>query len=345
MGEPDRPSREEHPRQRDIDRKWRVIAAAEAAAERREMRIDALRLERRFGLAEEISEPFRDLIRRLDADNQFENLRPVIVPGEAALGLERHGVHGLGIELAVDDEHAGIAGGEELPDLLAIGGALGIVTALRDRKRLPDRPSAAIVEAGADEAFLKRRVDIRGVRRRSGDPGEAKRGVVGLRQRSGLGAEFQEIAVPEDHPRAIVGVEAVEQEQRHRLAEIERRLPDRAEQVAGVERRHPRPDPLEVVGRDHDGRLRIGRESIEVDALIEVGCVRGTDQEGVGGVRRPAIDVGRTEVRPVDLGAGDLGDAVDPALGGEGWLGRPRQGSASPRNRAPAPASAATGRA
>jgi hypothetical protein len=277
-----------------------------------------LRLECRFGLAGEISERFRDLIRRLDAENQFENLRPVIVPSEPALGLQGHGVHGLGIELAVEDEHAGIAGGEELPDLLAIGGPLGIITALRDRKRLPDGPSAALGEAGADEAFLKRRVDIRGVRRRSGDPGEAQRRIVGLLDRSGLGPEFQQIAVPDDHPRAIVSVEAVEQEQGHRLAEIDRRLPDRAEQVAGVERRHSRPDPLEVVGRDHDGRLRINRESIEIDALIEVGCVRGADQKGVGGVRRPAIDVGRTEVRPVDLGARDLGYAVDPALGGEG---------------------------
>ena len=45
MREPDRASRQEHRRERDIEREGRVIAAAETAADIGELRIDPLGLE------------------------------------------------------------------------------------------------------------------------------------------------------------------------------------------------------------------------------------------------------------------------------------------------------------
>ena len=85
----------------------------------------------------------------------------------------------------------------------------------------------------------------------------------------------------------------------------------RGEGVAGVKRWNPRHDALEIIGGDHDGRLGVGGQRVEVDALVDVRRVGRADEERVGSVDRPALDVGGAEIRGVNLGAGDLGDAVD----------------------------------
>ncbi len=53
MREPDRPAGKKHRRQCDIEHEWRVVAPTKAAAYVGELRVDARRLERRAGLAEQ----------------------------------------------------------------------------------------------------------------------------------------------------------------------------------------------------------------------------------------------------------------------------------------------------
>ena len=48
--------------------------------------------------------------------------------------------------------------------------------------------------------------------------------------------------------------------------------------------------------------------------------VRRADQQGMRRVRRPARQVGGAEIRRVELGAGDLGHAVDAAGAGGGRI-------------------------
>ena len=75
------------------------------------------------------------------------------------------------------------------------------------------------------------------------------------RDRAGLRAEFDERASRKCEPRLIESVELLEDQQRDRLAEIERRLADGAEQVAGVKFGNPRADLREIRCGHHDGRL------------------------------------------------------------------------------------------
>ena len=130
------------------------------------------------------------------------------------------------------------------------------------------------------------------------------------------------VAVAQCEPRLIKGIELLEDQQRHRLAEIERRPADRAEQVAGIEFRNPRADAPEIGGGDHRRGLQRAGQAREIDAGIDVGGVGGADEDARATVvRRPARKVGGTKIGCVKLGAGDLGDAVDAAAR------RPRPGS------------------
>src|SRR3954470_21759896 len=54
VGKPDGTIREEHPRQRDVERERRVVASAESAAARRAIGADMRGLEGRLGIAKQI---------------------------------------------------------------------------------------------------------------------------------------------------------------------------------------------------------------------------------------------------------------------------------------------------
>ncbi len=124
VGEPDRPARKEHRRERDIERKGRMVAAAEAAAHIGELRVDARRLEGRARLAQHERDRLRDLVRRLHPEHEFEILAAGVVPGDAAFRLEKHRIDGLGLELAIQHQQGRILRGKLGADLLAVGRSL-----------------------------------------------------------------------------------------------------------------------------------------------------------------------------------------------------------------------------
>ena len=72
------------------------------------MRMNPRRLEARPRLAEQIGERLRRLLRRLDADDEFEALACGVVPGDAGLRLEKHRIDRLGLELAIEHQRPGL---------------------------------------------------------------------------------------------------------------------------------------------------------------------------------------------------------------------------------------------
>jgi hypothetical protein len=78
-----------------------VIASAEAAADVRELRVDARGLERCARIAEEECNGFGSLVWRLHAEHELETFAPAVIPGESTLRLEEHGIDGLRLELTV----------------------------------------------------------------------------------------------------------------------------------------------------------------------------------------------------------------------------------------------------
>src|SRR5918993_4523453 len=79
---PDRAAGEEHRRQRDIQRKRRVVFAAKAAADMGELSIDAGRLELVACLAEQVRDCRSGFVRRLGTQHEFEFLAAGVVPSE-----------------------------------------------------------------------------------------------------------------------------------------------------------------------------------------------------------------------------------------------------------------------
>ena len=313
VGEPHCPSGEEHRRQGHVQREGRVVASAKTAADIGKFRLDPRWPEVRLRLAEQDAKRLGRLERRLHAQHDVEHLAVGIVPGEACLRLQEHRIDGLGGELPLQRQHVGIVCLQLGADLLAKSRAPGIVPALRHRQRFPDRSARALGEARAHPARLDRRIDIGGIRRRPGDPGVAESGVVGPRLRARLLAESQQSVIAEGETRPIEGVEGLEQQERHRLAEIERCLALRAKEIAGIKGRHGDLGTGQIGSRDHHARGGGRLETIQREPLINVRRIVGPDQERVAGGAGPAGKVGGPKVRGVKLGSGDLGHAVDAA--------------------------------
>jgi hypothetical protein len=76
-----------------------------------------------------------------------------------------------------------------------------------------------------------------------------------LRDGAGFLAEFYKCAVAQREARPVERIELLEDQQRHRLSHIERRLADRAEQIAGIEFGNAGADLGEVFRRHHDRRF------------------------------------------------------------------------------------------
>src|SRR6516225_9068781 len=75
--EPDRMTGEEHRRQREVEWKRGVIAAADLCA----MRVDTRGLVASLGGTQEESRRFRGFMWRLRADHELEVLAPGVIPG------------------------------------------------------------------------------------------------------------------------------------------------------------------------------------------------------------------------------------------------------------------------
>ena len=105
--------------------------------------------------------------------------------------------------------------------------------------------------AWTDPAVLHRRVDVGPLGSRAADPGETIGAIVGQLHRVGFRAEPGERLIPQRQARLIEDIKILENQQGDRLAEIERGLTDRAEEVAGIEFWNPDADPRDIVGRHH----------------------------------------------------------------------------------------------
>jgi hypothetical protein len=85
---------------------------------------------------------------------------------------------------------------------------------------------------------------------------ETKRTVVGPCDRAGFFTEFQYSCVAQGKPRLIERVEILEDQQRYRLTQIERRLADRAKEVASIEFGNAHAGSRQVGGGHHHRGLQ-----------------------------------------------------------------------------------------
>ena len=79
-----------------------------------------------------------------------------------------------------------------------------------------------------------------------------------------------------------------------------------------------------------DRGLQRAAQTREIHASVDVRCVGNADEHCVRRLRGPAREIGGTEIRGIELGAGNLGNAVDAAGAGYGRTPplSPRQGLA-----------------
>src|SRR2546430_16090361 len=231
LGQPHRTAGQEDRSQRDIEREGGMVASTESAAHIGKQGFYVRRFERNPRFTEHVCKPFSGLVRRLDAEYEREVFGARVVPGDAAFRLEKHRVDRLGLEFAVQRQNCRIACCKFGADLLAMGCGFGVGAPGRNREPRPYRALTVLEMARTDPAVLDRRVNIGGVRGRAGDTGETKCAVVGPHDRAGFLTELDESSIAKGEPRLIEGIEFFKDQECDRLAEIQRRLADRAKQI------------------------------------------------------------------------------------------------------------------
>ena len=150
--QPDRTAGQEDRGQRDIEREGGMVASAEPAAHIGKQGFDVRRLERSPHVAQHLCKRFSGLVRRLHAEHELEVFGGRIVPAESGFRLEKHRIDGLRFEFAVERQKVWIGRRKLRADLLAIGGAFGIGSALSDRERRPYGALGVLEFAGTDPA-------------------------------------------------------------------------------------------------------------------------------------------------------------------------------------------------
>jgi hypothetical protein len=180
---------------------------------------------------------------------------------------------------------------------------------------------AGVLEAPrTNPAVLGRRVHVRCVRGWASHARETKGPVVGHRDRAGFFTEFQNSFVAKGEPRLIEGVEILEDQQRRWLTQIERRLADRTEEIAGIEFGNAHADAREVGGGDHHQGLQRTAQARKVEAVVNVRRIRCSNEHGMRRGPRPVGEIGCTKIRCVELGSRNLGHAVDATDPGGGRI-------------------------
>ena len=313
MRQADGAAGKEDRRQRDVEDERRVVAPSEAAAHIGEVGLDVLGLERGLGLAQQGGDRLRALVGRLDAEHEFQLAALAVVPAETAFGLEEHRVDRLGLEASVQHQKVRICFRQFGADLLAVLGRLAVGLCRLLGEGLPDREGGMLHAARAHPAGEDRRVDVRRLRGRPGDAGEAEGAVILALDGAGLLPEFDQGAVPERRAGPVIGIEAVEDQQCHGLTEIQGRLAQRTEQVAGIEFRNREVGLLDILRRHDHRRLERSLQTLEVEAEIDMRRVRRPHQQRVRRLLRPARHVGSPDVGGVELRARHLRGAVDAA--------------------------------
>ena len=89
-------------------------------------------------------------------------------------------------------------------------------------------------------------------------------------------------------------------------------------QIARIVFGNPGPDSGQIGRGDHSRGHERAAQALELEAGVHMRGACGPDEHGVRGVRRPARQIGGAEIGRVQLGSGDLGDAVDTTAAGGG---------------------------
>ena len=183
IGEAHRLARREQAGERDVERKDRVVLAAEAAADIGAMGDDVACTACRAHCRRRGKRCCSRSSGALHADHEFEPPRRRVVPGERALRLEEDLVDRLGLEAAVEDQRvrrprsrsrpgSGRRRSSPAASTEPVGEGTAHSGCLLD---VADRLQPAGIEGG---------IDVIAVRRRPGDAHEV-RGAVGRPARSG----------------------------------------------------------------------------------------------------------------------------------------------------------------
>src|SRR5262249_19825154 len=123
--------------------------------------------------------------------------------------------------------------------------------------------------------------------------------VVRRPDRAGFLAELHESSIAQRRTRLIEGVKLLEDQQSNRLAEIERRRADWAEQIAGIEFGNPCANAREIGGGNDSRGLQRAAQARETHAGVNMRGVRDQDEHGVRGVLRPARQIGSAKISRV----------------------------------------------
>ena len=127
----------------------------------------------------------------MHAEHEFKRLRAAVVPAETAFRLEKHRVDGLRLEFAVQHQQVRIVRGKFGADLFAVNEACASAGPLTSGGAQTGMSPVAKLR-GTDPAGLHRRIDIRRLGGRAGNPDETMRAVRRDRDRAGLLAVLHE---------------------------------------------------------------------------------------------------------------------------------------------------------
>jgi hypothetical protein len=186
----------------------------------------------------------------------------------------------LRFEVAVEHEHIRIDCGKSGADLFAVIRRLRVRRTVQIGRR-PNRFVAIGETARHGPAGQHRRIDIRRLRCRPGNPHETMRAVRRDRDRTCLVAITHAGRAAQSQTGLIESVELLEDQHGQRLAEIERGLAGGAEQVALKEVRHADAGVGEIGRRYHTRWLEGAAQSREVYAGEAVRGVSRADQQSV----------------------------------------------------------------
>ena len=264
-----------------------MVACAEAAAHIGAARIDTRRFVRGVGLAKQEGDGLGGVVGRLHADDEFEDPAARVIPSKTAFRFEKHRFGRLRLELALEHQPRRIVSRKLGANVFAVTRGLRVLLPDGNRQPRPDRPLGVLKFSRTDPAILDRRIDVGSIRRGPGDSGKTKRGVGRPRDRTGLLAVSHHVAIAQREPRLIEAVKILEDQDRDRLAEIERRSADGAEEVACVKFGNARSDARQILGSNDHGRFQGAGQTRQIERVTDVRGVGGADEHGVRGLRRP----------------------------------------------------------
>ncbi len=277
--------------------------------------------ERALGLGQHLRRALADFDGRLGRHHHVQRLGGGVIPAVGVVGLERGGVDRLRVVLALQHQPVRRRLVQLLPDpagmVHALLAELAVILAIG-----PDRLVLAH-HAGEQRRVLQAGEYIVVERGVAAHPHEAE-GAPGIAlERAGLGAVADDFVVELELVlgKAEAGEIVIDQD-RHRMAEVGRRLAGRQQHVLAIEGGKGDTVAHQVGGGHHPVGFEIVAQQRQVEALEGAVRLGGAQDKGVRLLLRPVRHVARADIAGEDLVAGDLGHAVD-AESGRAGLGVP----------------------